>query len=258
MADDKNLLNPYGGSFSTIDKSRQNAFNSKVNQVAGVSTPSTTVNAKDPVLYMGPDSRIAFMSQSAAEGQFYKWDEKTKNKFLSQLSLAGYDTSKMRDEDLSTVWASYVQASAKYYTTGGQAISPWDIMAKERMQREAAAGPKTTTATSTSYDMSTREDAHAIFLQAAQTLLGRDPTKKEISSFQRALNDYEKANPTTTTTTTTTEGGSVTAQSSTTKGGVKEGARQLMAMEDIKQDPEYGAYQAATSGMNWLMEMIGG
>jgi hypothetical protein len=33
---------------------------------------------------------------------------------------------------------------------------------------------------------------------------------------------------------------------------------QLMAQEEAKKNPEYGAYQAATNGMNWLMEMIGG
>ena len=29
-------------------------------------------------------------------------------------------------------------------------------------------------------------------------------------------------------------------------------------VHDVKADPEYGAYQAATNGMNWLMEMVDG
>src|SRR5688500_18852935 len=126
-------------------------------------------------------------------------------------------------------------------------------------QREAYMNtPRTVTQTSTAFDMSTREDAHAIFLQAAQSLLGRDPTKSEIGAFQKALNAYEKANPTVTTQTTNYMGDTVTGQTSTTKGGVKEGARQLMAVEDVKKDPEFGAYQAATTYFDAMMQMIGG
>jgi hypothetical protein len=95
-------------------------------------------------------------------------------------------------------------------------------------------------------------------MQAAQSLLGRDPTKSEVATFRRAVNAYEKANPTVTTATTNYMGDEVTGQTSTTTGGVKDSARSLMAMEDVKADPEYGAYQAATNGMNWLMEMVDG
>src|SRR5688500_20335702 len=87
-------------------------------------------------------------------------------------------------------------------------------------QREAYMNtPRTVTQTSTAFDMSTREDAHAIFLQAAQSLLGRDPTKSEIGAFWKALNAYEKANPTVTTQTTNYMGDTVTGQTSTTKIG---------------------------------------
>ena len=82
--------------------------------------------------------------------------------------------------------------------------------------------------------------------------------REEYWALLEALNAYEKANPTITTQTTNYMGDTVTGQTSTTKGGVKEGARQLMAVEDVKADPEYGAYQAATTYFDAMMDMIGG
>jgi len=197
---------------------------------------------------------------SEVADQYYDWDEKTKNKFLSQLGLAGYDVTKMKDGDIAQMWGTYAEQAAAYYKAGrGQRLTPWDILAKDRAQRESySKTPRSVTQTSTSYDMSTQQDAHAIFMQAAQSLLGRDPTKSEVSTFQRAINAYEKANPTITTATTNYVGDDVTGQTSTTKGGVKDSARSLMAMEDVKADPEFGAYQASTTYFDAMMEMIGG
>ena len=215
-------------------------------------------NSKNPSIYMGSNARIAFMPMDRAQQLYYQWDNKTKNQFLSQLSLAGYDTGQLKDAQLASLWAGYVEVSGKY-TLAGQNVSPWDILGKDIAQREQdVAKPKTVTQTQKSYNLSTAEDAHALFQGAAQTLLGRDPTKAEIARFKGVLNKYEQANPTTTTTTSNYLGEELQNQESTTKGGVSAASQQLIATEEAKKDPEYGAYQAATNGMNWLMEMIGG
>lgn len=240
------------------------------------SPTSSQGGVKDPLVFLGtkphtpmPGSSSYYgalgrneyddtLKLSEVEGQYYNWDAKTKNKFLTQLGLAGYDTENMKDSQVAAMWGNYAAQAANYFTQGKK-LTPWDILAKDRDQREAYANtPRSVTQSSTNYDMSTKEDAHGIFLQAAQSLLGRDPTKAEIGAFQKALNAYEQANPTVTTQTTNYMGDEVTGATSTTKGGVKEGARQLMAMEDIKRDPEYGAYQAATTYFDAMMEMIGG
>lgn len=215
-------------------------------------------NPKDPTVYLGPNSHIAFMPLSEAQGLYYQWDAKTKNQFLSQLSLAGYDTGQLKDAQLASLWAGYVDVSSKYQLAG-QRASPWDVLGKDIAQRETeVAKPRTVTQTQKSYNLSTAEDAHALFQGAAQVLLGRDPTKSEIARFKSTLNKYEQANPTMTTTTSNYLGQDLQNQESTTKGGVSAASQQLMAQEEAKKNPEYGAYQAATSGMNWLMEMIGG
>lgn len=235
-------------------------------------TSSSNGGTKDPLVYLGQNNLLQGEMRftagtnyydktsklSAVANQYYNWDPKTKDKFLTQLNLAGYDTNNLRDDQVAQLWAGYAQQAAAYYAAGNK-MTPWDILAKDRQAREAYMNtPRSVTQTSTNYQMSTREDAHALFLQAAQSLLGRDPTKSEISTFQKALNAYEKKNPTVTTTTSNYVGDQLKSQSSTSKGGVSENARALMAQEDIKKDPEYGAYQAATTYFDAMMQMIGG
>jgi hypothetical protein len=259
-------------------KTKQKSAKDVVDAFASLSGSSSSGGTKDPLVFLGYankklpehfnvgstdpnyyDNLLGLKTQklSAVSNQYYNWDDKTKNKFLTQLGLAGYDTQSMKDSQIAQLWGNYAAQAAQYYSQGKK-VTPWDILAKDREQREAYMNtPRSVTQTSTAYDMSTREDAHAIFLQSAQSLLGRDPTKAEITAFQKSLNAYERAHPTTTTTTTNYMGDTVTGQSSTTKGGVKDSARQLMAMEDVKADPEYGAYQAATTYYDAMMEMIG-
>lgn len=213
-----------------------------------------------PLLLQGGGVTHTTANLSQVQNQYYDWDQKTKDKFLSQLALAGYDTTRMRDNDVASLWANYAEQAARYYKNGGgQAVSPWDILAKDRRQREAyLKTPRTETTTGTQVQLSTAGDAHAIFLQSAKALLGRDPTKAEIKAFQNQLNAYERANPQKVTTVSNYVGDTLQSQSQTTTGGVSAEDRSLLAMEDIKKDPEYGAYQAATNGMNWLMEMVQG
>jgi hypothetical protein len=215
-------------------------------------------NPKNPNLWMGSQSPIAFMDYSDATNMYYLWDTKTRNKFMSQLNLAGYDTTQMRDADVAKLWAGYVGVAAQYQVAGKH-ISPWDVLGKDIAQRSTAAStPRTVSATQQTYNISTAEDAAALFQGAAQTLLGRDPTKAEQAKFKTILNKYEQAHPATTTTTSTYVGQDMTGQTSKTEGGVSAAAQQYIAQEEAKKDPEYGAYQAATNGMSWLMEMLGG
>lgn len=195
---------------------------------------------------------------SQVANEYYTWDQKTKDKFLTQLSLAGYDTTQMPDAKMAQLWGAYASQAASYYGAGVN-VTPWDIMAKDRAQREAASrAPRSVTQTSKNFDLSTEGDARAIFYTAAQQLLGRDPTKAEAKNFQAALNKMERANPTVTTTTSNYLGQDLQSQESTTTGGVKEGARQMEAMDQAKAQPEYGAYQAATTYFDAMMDMIGG
>lgn len=206
----------------------------------------------EPGTVYGTEDNTMTLSQVA--GQYYSWDANTKNKFLTQLSLAGYDVNSMTDDKLASAWASYAQ-QASDYLKNGKKLTPWDVMAKDRQQAERN---RTVTQTQTTSNVSTAQDAHALFTQASQSLLGRDPTSAESRKFTSALNAFEKAHPTVSTTTSNYTGGQLTNQSTNTTGGVSDAARQDMAMQNEKSDPEYGAYQAATTYFDAMMQMVGG
>ena len=261
-----------GSRVSSVKKAQSNDINKAVGRVNKATSSKTDipgtiglgnlvtspVNKSDPQIYIGPDAPIAFVPASQAAQMYYNWDAKTRSKFMSQLALAGYDQTQMTDDWLASKWLGLVTSAAKYSLAGKQ-ISPWDILGKDIAQRsEAASKPRTTTATQKSYNISTVEDAAALFQGAAQTLLGRDPTKDEQARFKAVLTKYEQANPSTTTTTSTYLGSDLQNQTSTTTGGVSAATQSYIAEEEAKKNPEYGAYQAATNGMNWLMEMLGG
>lgn len=263
----------------TTPSGRTGSLLDTASQYAG--TTSSASSTSDPPVYLGQSPGLSAGTQnpygfgnqpvtpgitaaqdnvqnlSAVQQQYYDWDAKTRNKFLSQLSLAGYNVSNMQDSDLASAWSNYATQAAAYYKSGnGKKLTPWDIMAIDRRTREAAV-PTTTTATNLSYDMSSKEDAHALFLQASQSLLGRAPTGSEISQFQKQLNVYEKKNPTKTTTTTTTSGTGNSTSNTNTSGGVSATSREMMASEQAKQGPEFGAYQASTTYFNALLGMLG-
>lgn len=273
----------YSPSQKSTDKKNTDSFNASVKRkqaelAAGGSTSSAPAS-KDPPVYLGSKykpgsdayhemirrghSTDNILSLSSAQQMYFGFDQKTRDKFLSQLQLAGYDASTLNDNKLSQLWAGYVAQAAGYYASGKK-VTPWDVISKDMTQREAsgaaaAAQPRTVTSTQTQAQLSTRTDASALFEQAASTLIGRAPTKAESSKFFGALNKYEKENPQTTTTTSNySAAGDLTSQKSTSSGGVSADARAYLAEQQAKADPEYGAFQAATTYMGALMQAIKG
>jgi len=97
----------------------------------------------------------------------------------------------------------------------------------------------------------------AVAQQAAKSLLGRDPTQAEITKLLGSLNQYERNNPRVTTTESIQQPGGGGSQTSTTTGGVSADARAMIAQDQAKQGPEYGAYQAATTYYQAMMQVLG-
>lgn len=272
------------GNATSQDTSLANAQAANQAWTQSTSEQAARITKKDPAVFMGYTSidfsslseadqiraetgRLSTrtertMAASEAANQFYDWDQKTKDAFISKLALAGRDVDNLTDGQMAEIWAGYVGQAAAYYKGGfGQTLTPWDILAKDMRSREAAAlKPRTVTQTATNLDLSSALTARAIFQQASQALLGRAPTQAEAKAFQAKLNAYERANPGVATTTSNYAGGTgdLVSQSTVSTGGVQAADRAMIAEESAKADPEYGAYQASTSGMNWLMEMVNG
>lgn len=235
-----------------------------------------TYDPQNPPVFMGRKSSLGGAEQESrrfmpgptpqvpdvknyqdAVNQFYMWDDATKAKFRSELALAGANTDQMSDGQLAKAWESYVAQSGAYWQNGnGRGLTPWDILAMDRTNREKQ-GPTKTTSTSTALDISTRQDAQAIAQSAARSLLGRDPTQSEITKLLGTLNQYERNNPRVTTSESIQQPGGGGTQTSTTTGGVSDAARQVLAQEQAKQNPEYGAYQAATTYYEAMMQVLG-
>lgn len=185
------------------------------------------------------------------------WDDAQKNKLRSTLGLMDRNVLTATDEQLENLWAGYAQRSADYLATG-QTLTPWDLISKDLAVHGAAASlAGTKTQTSKATNLTSLADAGSIFQSAAQQLLGRDPTAKEIAAFQANLNAQERQNPTTTNmTTTTNEKGEVVSQQSTTSGGISAAGSAKIAQDALKNNPEYGQVQAATTYHNAMMQMI--
>lgn len=101
------------------------------------------------------------------------------------------------------------------------------------------------------YEMSP-DEAHYKLTQAMQQWLGRDPTQGEIQDFTNAVNQRALSEPTTVTT-TGTKGDHI---KQTQKGFSPLYAADSMAMQDAKSQPDYAAYQAATTYWNALTQSL--
>lgn len=133
----------------------------------------------------------------------------------------------------------------------------YDIATGEKVKY---VGPLTKTSTSTNINELTREDALALTKQSMATMLGRMPTNDEVSKYMSILNGYEAAHPQVSTTTAniSPETGEQVSSNTVTTGGSTAAGKQALIEEQMQRNPEYGAYQAATTGMNWLMAKING
>lgn len=257
---------PAGRSGDAIADAIQNQANAWLSPSGGSTKPSTAFQGYGPLSgnrnleragetlgYTNPMTR----SVTDFVKDYYRWSDEDKLKLRNQLGLLDKSALTATDDQIAQAWASYVQQSANNLDAG-VSLTPWDILAKDiavRGKAASLAGTKSRTTTDT--NLTSQADAAAIFRTAAQSLLGRAPTTQEINQFRSTLNAQERANPVTSTiTTTTNEQGDVTNESRVSQGGISSAAAADMAKENAKLNPEYGAYQAATTYHNAMMQMI--
>jgi hypothetical protein len=188
---------------------------------------------------------------------YYAWGDQQRQDFRNKLALIDKTALSAPDSTIATAWADYVQQSANYLA-GGITLSPTDILDKDIAVKTTPAADTTSTQTTSDTTLTGKLDAAAIFKSAAQSLMGRDPTANETAQFQTLLNSQEAANPTTANITTTTDAqGNAKNTTRTTQGGITGAGAQLLAENMAKQNPETGAYQAATTYMNALLGLVG-
>lgn len=193
-----------------------------------------------------------------AVSDFYNWSDSERQAWGQRLYNLGVIKDPNDYGGMLSAWQDAVQQASNFYTVGGKKVTPWqvvDIMAGPGAHPQG--GPTTNTSTSKSFNIPTVEDAHAAAKSVTHALLGRDPDQHELDRLASIMVGYAKKNPSITKTTQTNDGTGNITSSSTSSGGYTASGVQDLLQENVKADPEYGAYQAATSYFGALMSALG-
>lgn len=202
--------------------------------------------------------------------QWFQMDAVDRNRYKDTFILMGLiNPQRATDQDYSQVWTGYVQQLARYNAANPNTmLTIGDLLDADLKKKEETdpglselmrTGKRTTTRTSTNIQKSSNLDARALMDAAARSLLGRKATAEESAKLLAVVNKMEAENPEVTTTTQEEDMyGTVLSQNSTTTGGVSAASREQIAREAAEANPEYGAYQAATTYMGSLMDMVYG
>lgn len=260
---------------------------------AAAQTTSTAGTAQNPNVYLGRKNANASPGQAGAAGvsikpyvsgynintgatnsnriddvtdydtasaSIYSWSEEERSQLAKRLYNAGIleDPSDMKA--LASLWADATYQTGMMYTqSGGKTkLTPLQYLS-QKIDTAITGGfgapnvPKTTTNTSTQIVLPDKSDAQASVSTLFQESLGRAPTDDEMERYVSMMMSSYKKNPATTTTKTTTDRTGNSTSKSTTTG-------QYNPAEDLKNkaqaDPEWGAYQAATTYFNAMQSAM--
>lgn len=186
------------------------------------------------------------------------WSPQYRAQVAKKMNKAGLIKDPGNWDEFNSAWAKVVTEAAYRYaqSKGELKTSPYDMIdIMGGVQSKSV--PKTTTDKTTSIDVIDPGSAHAWIRTIFQDKLGRDPTPGELSQYGVMLTGYAKQHPTVTTRTTTEDTkGNTTTQQSQTGGITTDGAAEQITNK-VKGDPGYGAYQAATTYYNAVMNAVG-
>lgn len=219
---------------------------------------NTRDSSRDEVLAASGFTRrgIRELPLQEAVADFYNWPDSERQAWGQRLYKLGVLKDPNDYQGMMSAWQDAVQQASNFYTVAGKRVTPWqvvDLMAGGGAQ----AHPTTNTSTATSVNVPTVEDAHAAAKTVTQALLGRDPDKNEMDRLASIMTGYAQKNPSVTKTTQTNDGKGNVTSSSTSSGGYSAAGMGDLLQENVKADPEYGAYQAATTYFGALMNAIG-
>lgn len=220
----------------------------------------------------------SWMATDDALGTYFTWSQKQRDDFRAKGLLSGLLTQGAGDLEGYQLWQNLVNQAA-LYGAKNQQVGPMDILSGYVKANSSGGwikqgnfeinpvtgekryiGPQYKTTTQNSVNLTDPATARAVATQVFQQLLGRDPNSGEIQAYAQALAQSESQNPSSTTTTTQYDmtTGDPIGSNSVTTGGMTDNGRALLAEDEAKRNPEYGATQAATTYMSALESAIGG
>lgn len=198
-----------------------------------------------------------------ALNQPYLWDEQELDSAMKRMQDAGLDVKSF--DDVNNVWQSLVERAAKTYSIsqGEKKVTPWDVLDLIEREDEVANGGEdpdnfTHVSTSKSVQDISEGEAWATLQSNLSRMLGRDPSDQEVRDFTHRMNGLAARNPAISRTISTYKDGRLT--NSTTKevdSGFTADDMAMTSYEDAQANPEYGAYQAASTYFNSAIQALG-
>lgn len=221
--------------------------------------------SSEPMVFMGtttPSRGAAFhdilpsdsqLGLSEAKLDIYGWSEEEQAQWGKRLYNAGLIKDPNNWDAMVQAWQYAVGQAGSFYSKGKK-ITPWQVVDLMSKGGGGDAGPRTTHSTSTSTNMPARSDVEATVKSMFKNMMGRDPEEGELDRYvSQAMAGYKK-NPSVTNTTATTDANGNTNSNSTSSGGFNP---QGVLEDSIQGDPEWGAFQAATTYFNALQGALG-
>lgn len=187
------------------------------------------------------------------------WDSKQIGKMGAQFVAAGWlqpgDESNF--DKVSQAYQRVLEMTA-LMNKAGRYVTPQDVMNQYLGTTSQPTRPSSYSETTKSFDFTNPKSARALLKQSLQDRIGRDPTAAEQQSFMAALHQAERENPTVRTTKYKLD--PATQQYQTTDTATEGGLDPQAYLGDYAEghnQKEFGAYQAATTYFNALMQAIG-
>ena len=268
-------------------------------RAGGGATPTSgapaTASSSDPprYVYVGAVPRSRFEGKQMPGGEdlhtyddgirtvdeaydsFHTMSAKDQRAFATKLERMGIiKPGEYTYGDLASLWREAVDQSSDIFmaTKGQKKVTPSQYLGlMGSITGEQAAGPQATNETSTSTNTqtqtnySTKAMARANITDAFRSELGRDPSRREVRAFYRALHAAERAKPSKQTTTETskthtnaagTKHNSTSNTSGVSTGGV--GAEFTQNYVDDTYNAEKDARNSATTYYDALLSLAGG
>jgi hypothetical protein len=253
---------PIGGSGGTL----LGAAQVQSQAVTGVAPANTVLDALagsqvQVTAYQGGGLTTQLVDAQAYAKQFYTWSTQQQNDLRAQLGLVNSSYLTATSDQIASAWFDYIRQAAQS-TANGKPVSPSDLISSDIASNNGGKGKGNDILTRniSTTSLTSAPDANAIFTAAAQSLIGRAPNANEMAAFKANLNSSETANPVNQTIQYeyNPQGFLVDKNVLKSSGGETDAAKQNLAMQQLRGTSEYANYQASTTYMGALQQLLQG
>jgi hypothetical protein len=192
-----------------------------------------------------------------AMNDIYSWTPAEQAQWGKRLYSDGIISDPNSWSDMVSQWQNAVNEAGNYYAYGKKKVTPWGVldMWEKNGNVGASKTPTTTTHTSVNYAVPDKSDAQAAIQSLFQEQMGRDPNDQEMDKYTSMLMSKYKSHPQTQTEREITDSKGNTTTTTTGTSGAYNPAVYLQ--NQAEADPEWGAYQAATTYFNAMQQALG-